>query len=378
MRNVLRGHVESGEVPALVSLISRRGDTHAEVFGEAQRDSIFRIASLTKPITAAAAMILVEECRLRLDEPVDSLLPELADRRVLKSVEGAVDDTVAANRSITTRDLLTLRMGMGHIMRPGDFPIMKAAQELGFLIGPPRPQSQPGTDEWIRRLGTLPLMYQPGETWAYDIGLDVLGVLVARASGQTFGAFLKERIFEPLGMKDTGFYVPSEKLGRFTTSYRPDGGGLAVYDPLEGSEWGRPVPFESGSGGLVSTADDYMAFCQMLLNKGRFGGEQILSRASVELMTTDQLTAKQSSEQPIFFGDDRSWGFGMGVVTRRMDYPSVGSFGWTGGLGTLAITDPAEELVAILMTQRMMDSPVAPKAFTDFTVGTYQAINDGI
>src|SRR5262249_35547337 len=216
MHGVMAHHVERDELPGLVTLVSRHGEIHVDAFGmkarggrePMQRDTIFRIASMTKPVAAAAAMMLVEDCKLRLDDPVDRWLPELAGRRVLKRLDGPLEDTVPAKRPISLRDLLTLRMGLGYIMTSGAYPIQQAANELKLLLGPPRPQSLPHPDEWMRRLGTLPLMHQPGEKWMYDIGLDVLGVLIARASGQPLERFLQERIFERLGMKDTGFSVP--------------------------------------------------------------------------------------------------------------------------------------------------------------------------
>ncbi len=228
MHDVMTGYVERGEVPGLVTLVSRRGEVHIDAIGTLayedsdpmRRDTIFRISSMTKPITAAATMILVEECKVRLDEPVDRLLPELAERQVLKRLDGPLDDTVPANRPITVRDLLTFRMGFGQMMAPPDmFPILKAATEQQIGMGPPSPDMLPAPDEWIRRLGQLPLMHQPGEMWMYNTGSDVLGVLIARASGQQLEAFLRERIFEPLGMKDTGFSVPGHKLDRLATSY---------------------------------------------------------------------------------------------------------------------------------------------------------------
>jgi CubicO group peptidase (beta-lactamase class C family) len=230
MHDVMAGYVERGEVPGIVTLVCRRGEAHVDAIGRKaaggrdpiRRDTIFRIASLTKPIAAAAAMILVEECKLRLDEPVDRLLPELAARRVLKHLDGPLDDTVPASRPISLRDLLTLRMGLGYIMAAGAYPILKAANEQQLLLGPPRPQTLPAPDEWIRRVATLPLMHQPGEKWMYDLGLDVLGVLIARASGQPLETFLSERIFEPLGMKDTGFSVPAAKLDRLKPPSQPN------------------------------------------------------------------------------------------------------------------------------------------------------------
>ncbi len=205
---------------------------------------------------------------------------------------------------------------------------------------------------------------------------NILGVLIARASGQSFGDFLRDRIFGPLQMDDTGFQVSVEKHGRLAVSYYKDHetGTFGVYDPAVDSQWGRPVPFHSGGGGLVSTADDYLAFCQMMLNKGTHRGECILSRSSVELMTSPQITPEQAAAQPIFLGEGHSWGFGMGIVTQRRDFPSAGAYGWTGGLGTLAFTDPQEGLIGILMTQRLMDSPQMPKVYTDFQTLAYQAM----
>jgi CubicO group peptidase (beta-lactamase class C family) len=388
VHGVMAGYVERGELPGLVTLVSRGDEVHADAIGtktmdgtdSMRRDTIFRIASLSKPVAAAAAMILVEECRLRLDDPVDGFLPELADRKVLKSPDGPLDGTVPAKRPISLRDLLTLRLGLGHIMdeAAGDWPIRKALTEHQLLLGPPKPQTVPAPDEWIRRVGTLPLVYQPGERWLYDLGIDVLGVLIARAAGQPLETFLKERLFDPLGMKDTGFSVPADKLDRLPGCYQGD----QVYDPSGGdSQWSRPPAFPSASGGLVSTVDDYLSFCKMLLNrgsiKGRHGSERILSRPSVEVMTTDQLTPEQMVGADLFFGGNSGWGFGMAVYTRRNDLSAVpGRFGWTGGLGTSGYTDPREDLIGILMTQRLMDSPQAPRVFEDFWTSAYQAIGD--
>src|SRR5216117_605620 len=190
-------------------------------------------SSMTKPVTAVAAMILVEECKLRLDEPVDRLLPELANRQVLKRLDGPLDDTVPATRPITVRDLLTFRAGYGIVMAPpGTYPIQTAMSERLLGQGPPKPQTPPAPDEWIRRLGTLPLMHQPGEQWMYHTASDVLGVLIARASGQPLETFLRERLFEPLGMKDAGFSVPAARLDRLATSYQvdPKTGALELYE----------------------------------------------------------------------------------------------------------------------------------------------------
>jgi CubicO group peptidase (beta-lactamase class C family) len=391
MRDVMSGYVKRGEVPGLVTLVSRRGEVHVDAIGrmavggggQMQRDSIFRISSMTKPITAVAAMILVEESKLRLDEPVDRLLPELSGRRVLKRLDGPLDDTVPANRPISVRDLLTFRMGLGVVMEPpGTYPIQGAMSELMLGDGPPSPSIPPEPDEWIRRLGTLPLMHQPGERWMYNTGSDVLGVLIARASGQPLETFMRERIFLPLGMTDTGFNVPASKLDRFPVSYsinRATGLLLEVYDQAEGGQWSHPPAFPSGAGGLVSTIYDYQAFGQMLLDKGMHGGRRLLSRPSVEVMTTDQLTPAQKAVSGLIpgFFDSHGWCFGMSVVTARDNMAkSVGTFGWDGGLGTTWYSDPHEEMVTILMTQRAWTSPNPPDVCVDFWTSAYGAIED--
>src|SRR5438067_587134 len=269
LHEVMAGYVERGVVPGLVALVSRRGETHVDVLGSMavhgtdpmRRDTLFRIASLTKPITAAAAMILIEECVLRLDAPVDPWLPELADRRVLCSLDSPLDDTVPAHRPITLRDLLAMRLGIGLILAPPDqYPIQRAMAAADLAPRPDPPTVSP--DEWMAHLGELPLLYQPGERWLYHTAYDVLGVLIARASGQTFEAFLRERLFEPLGMTDTGFAVPTADIDRLPTEYWTDfaTGETVVYDEARGGQWSRPPAFPSGGAGLVSTVDDFLAF----------------------------------------------------------------------------------------------------------------------
>jgi CubicO group peptidase (beta-lactamase class C family) len=390
MREIMNRHVESGRMPGIVALVSRGGETYVETVGTLafgrnvpmQGDTIFRIASLTKPITAAAAMILVEETKLRLDDPVDAFLPELAERKVLRTIASELDNTVPANRPITLRDLLTFRFGHGAVMvYPERYPIQKAMNDAGVAPSANLPSIPP--DELMKRYGSLPLLYQPGERWLYNSGSDILGVLIARASGKSFGEFLRERIFDPLGMKDTGFSVPAEKIDRLATAYQPDFMGgtdkTLVFDEARGGRFAKPAVFESGAGGLVSTADDYLAFCQMMLNKGVHKGGRILSRPSVELMTADHLTPEQKaqSDAVAILGENRGWGFGVSVVTQRdglADTP--GRFGWDGGYGTSAYTDPKEGLIGVLMTQRVWDSPVPPPVQRDFWTIVYQAIDD--
>jgi CubicO group peptidase (beta-lactamase class C family) len=374
----MAGYVERGELPGLVSLVARDGDVHVDALGTMAfggtapmtRDAIFRIASISKPITAAAAMILLEECRLRLDDSIEPWLPELANRRVLKSIAAELDDTVPARRGITVRDLLTSTMGLGSIMAaPDTYPMQRAIRALRIGGDGPKLQSQwPATDEWLRNLGSLPLLAQPGERWMYHTSLDVLGALIARVSGQSLGAFLRERIFKPLGMKDSGFVVPDEKIDRLPVFYA---NATDVFDSAAASTWRTAPPFESGGGGLVATIDDYYAFCRMLLG----GGAPILSRASVELMMSDQLTPAQRDGAELFFGTHSSWGFGAAVdIARHEIFHSPGRYGWTGGFGTIAYTDPREGLIGILFTQRMMDSPEPPRHFVDFWTLAYAAM----
>jgi CubicO group peptidase (beta-lactamase class C family) len=389
MHDTLARHVTATELPGLVSLVSQRGRTHVETIGNLsfdgknpmRRDTIFRIASMSKPVTAAATMILIEDGKLELNESVNRLLPELANRKVLKLLDGSLNDTVPAIRPITVRDLLTFTWGYGLIFPvPVASPIFTAANDLHIGVGPPMPSTMPAPEEWIRRLGTLPLMHQPGETWMYNTGSDVLSVLIARASGKPLEAFLRERIFEPLGMKDTSFSVPTTKRERFATSYWTNfsNGAMEVYDPAESGQWNQPPAFPSGAGGLVSTVDDYFAFSQMMLNGGKFDSKQILSSASVAAMATDQLTPQQKVGSALSKGyfDDHGWGFGMSVVTRKGNFPeSAGTYGWDGGFGTSWKADPKENLIGILLTQKAFTSPDPPAVCVDFWNSAYQVIH---
>lgn len=385
MHTAMAAHVERGGLPGVVTLLSRGDEVHADAIGTLafggaapmRRDSLFRIASLTKPISGVAAMILVEDGKLRLDEPVDRLLPELANRRVLKRLDGPIDDTVPAQRPILVSDLLTLRMGTGAIMAPGEYPIAQAMSEKGVGVGPWLPKAA-SPDAWISALGSLPLMRQPGEAWMYDTGLTVLGVLIARAAGKPLEDFFRERIFEPLGMKDSGFSVPAEKLARLTTCYmrNPGTGELEVFDPAgQESRFSQPPGIPSAAGGLISTADDYHAFARMMLSKGEHGGKRLLSERSVELMTTDHITARQKAASPFVpgFWDKHGWGYALSII-RRQEAGEPRGFGWDGGYGTSCYWDPQTGVIGVLMTQRLMDSPEAPAVFEDFWRSVYEAI----
>ncbi|MCM3537409.1 serine hydrolase domain-containing protein [Priestia endophytica] len=394
MRDVLASHVESGKIPGLVALVSRYGETHVEVIGKMRhdggapmrRDTIFRMASTSKPVAVAPVMILLDECRLRLDDLVETWLPELADRRVLKRADGPLEDTLPARRPITVRDLLTSTFGLGMDMTSLGTPIMNAIFEQGLTPNLPEPMPEP--DEWMRRLGTLPLMHHPGERWQYQISNDLLGVLVARVTGQSFETFLRERIFDPLGMKDTGFHVPADKIDRLPTLYAPDPqtGEFIVWDEAKRGRYSQPPAFQGGGGGLVSTVDDYHAYFQMLLNYGMHGTERILSRPAVQLMTTNRLTPEQQAARNamarnnvhVSFGQGQhgGWGFGMAVRTYRGDYASIGQFGWDGGSGTATYADPEKQLTGILLTQVGASTPDSTRLIHDFWTLVYQAIED--
>ncbi len=390
MHDVLARYVESGRVPGIVAAVSRRGETHVDVLGKMsrngadpmRRDTIFRISSMTKPVTAVATMVLVEQGELRLDDPVDGLLPELSNRRVLKRPDGPLDDTVPADRAVTVRDLLTFCMGFGIIMAPpGTYPIQKALDSLGLGQGMPAPLTPPAPDEWMKRFGTLPLIHQPGAQWMYNTGADILGVLIARASGQSLEAFLRDRIFGPLGMKDTSFSVPASEIDRLAASYitDPNSRKPVLYDAAREGQWSRSPDFPSGAAGLVSTIVDFMAFGQMMQGKGRVGSSRVISRPSVELMTTDQLTPEQKEASGLRSGPFKldGWGLCMATVTRRDNvFFSPGSYGWNGGMGTTWWSDPAVDMVTILMTQQAMTSPAQPDLFVDFWTSAYAAVDD--
>jgi len=387
MQAALRRHVESGSVPGLVALVHQRGREHVEAIGSmsfdsgvpVRRDTIFRLASSTKPITAVGAMILVEECRVRLDDPVDEWLPELEDRRVLRTLESQLDDTVPAKRQMTLRDLLTFRSGYGEVafLSP-TCPLQKALAEARL---PLTEWPFAGTaDDFMKRLGSLPLANQPGERWLYHMSAEILGVLIARVSGKSLGTFLQERIFEPLGMTDTGFWVPETKLDRLPTCYGTDmvTGKLVVLDEVHGL-YSQPPRFESGAGGLVSTADDLLAFGRMMLRSGANLGKRILSRPSLELMTMDHITAEQKAASPFFanFWDSHGWGLGLGIISARHDLADVpGRFGWDGAFGTSCWVDPKEELVGVLMTQHRPDRLALPPVVSDFWTSAYQLIEN--
>jgi len=379
--------------------VARGQDVHVaaighKAFGDAEpigRDAIFRIASVSKPIAGVAAMLLIQDGAMTLDDPVGRWLPELAEPRVLRSVESGLDDTVPAQRPITVEDVLSFHLGFGCIMAAGPYPIQRAESELGLMtLGPPWPPADLTPDQWIAALGRLPLLDQPGARWRYNTGATVAGVLIERVAGAPLAEVLRERVFEPLGMADTGFYVPAAKRDRFTTFYVPGGhptlgtGELAVFD-RPGGWWSAPPKLPDASGALVSTADDLWAFASMLAADG--GG--LLSAESVRLMTRDRMTAAERAENQVFVGDHSGWGLMMlvpaaGGPAGRPGRPGQpgpgqpgipGGFGWDGGSGTAWRTDTASGLTGILLTQRMAISPEPAELVTDFWAAAYAAID---
>jgi CubicO group peptidase (beta-lactamase class C family) len=328
------------------------------------RDSIFRIASITKPITAASLMMLVDDGRIALGDPVGDWLPELAEPSVVRTPASEVDDVVPAVRPITVFDLLTSRAGFGFA---SDF-TLPAVQRLFSVQKDGREvQSFPAPDVWMAELSRIPLLYQPGEAWLYDTCSTVQGVLIARVSGQSLPEFMAERVFGPLGMSDTGFEVPAAKRDRFTSYYRtgPDG-ALELGDGLDG-QWSTLPAFPLGNGGLAATAGDWLAFGQMLLAGGVTpAGRRLLSADSVRLMTTDHTTAAQREIGALFL-EGQGWGFGACVDIAPIDPWNVpGRYGWVGGTGTSAHIVPSTGAVAILLAQVAADSPVAPGWMRDF------------
>jgi CubicO group peptidase (beta-lactamase class C family) len=342
LQSLLETTVAGGEVPGAAALVAHGEDVEIAGAGEIEPESIVRCASITKPITAAAVMLLVDEGLVTLDDPIARWLPELASPRVVRTLQSAIDDVVPAARPITVEDVLTFRAGWGF---PSDFSL-PAVVELFEKLPVFAPRETP--DEWLATLAQVPMLHQPGEEWLYNTCSDIQGVLIARVSGQPLPEFLAERIFEPLGMTDTGFQVPAEKLDRLPPYRGPD---LA---PIEDGPWTEPPIFPSGAGGLVSTLADWHRFGRMLLAEG--GG--LLSPRGVRMMATDHLTEEQRQASTVFL-EGAGWGFG-GAVS------SDGRYGWIGGTGTTAHVVPATGTIGILLTQVQMAGPTPTPFMREF------------
>lgn len=358
------GTAADGGVPGVVVGVRHRGATTLAATGVTEPggdvalrpDAVVRLSSTTKPLVAALALCLVGDGLLALDEPIDRLVPELADRRVLVRRDGPADDpdTVPADRPITVEDLLTMRMGFGFVVDEGPCPTVERATALGLGFGPPDPHGLPGPDEWLARLAGLPLLEQPGTVWRYDLSFAVLGVLLARAAGCGLGEVLTARILAPLGMVDTGFVADPARL---VPAFVRGDEGLALFDGVADSRWLAPPAFPDARGGLVGTAGDLLRFAGMLLDEG--GG--LLDPAAVAAMTTDRLTpAQRAAPGAAPFLDGGGWGLGVGVGAT----PAGARYGWAGGLGTLWYSWPEHDVAAVLVTQVL---PPTPPVFAGFT-----------
>ena len=369
--------VDAGDLSGFVTLVYRKGEIaqvnalgHRDVAAKTPmtRDTLFRIASMTKPITSLATLMLLEEGKLKLDDPVTKWLPEFADMKVLASPTGPLSDVTAATRDITVEDLMTHRAGLAYGFTSVG-PIAHAHEEtLGSPIINPH-----GPDEWLKRLGSLPLSFQPGDRFHYSHATDVLGFLVARIEGKSLGEVLKARIFDPLGMSDTFFWVPPEKRERLAKLYKIDPKSGALQD-VSFPHTPEPTAFEGGGGGLVSTADDYLKFARLMLGKGEVDGVRLARPETVAMMTANRLTPAQ---REIPFMGMPFWmaqGFGLGVSTvmnpqiyAMMGAGSEGSFGWPGAFGTWWQADPVEDVVMIYLIQNSMD--LSPEAASQLATG---------
>jgi CubicO group peptidase (beta-lactamase class C family) len=371
LHDTLRAHVDNGSVPGAVGLVARGDQIEVATAGSMAvggaamaRDSIFRFASITKPVTAAAVMMLVEDGRLGLDDPVDRWLPELAGPRVVRTPASPAGDVVPAARPITVFDLLSSTAGYGV---PSDFTLPAVQRLFPVQKDGREPRSFPAPDAWMAALAQVPLLYQPGEAWLYDTCSTLQGVLISRVSGQSLPGFLAERVFVPLGMPDTGFEVPAAKRDRFTSYYRTDpAGGLELADG-PGGQWSTMPEFPLGNGGLAGTADDWLAFARMLLAGGTAAdGRRLLSADSVRLMTSDHTSPAQREIGTLFL-EGQGWGFGGSVDVTAIDPWNVpGRYGWVGGTGTSAHITPSAGTVAILLTQVATDSPAPQPWMPDF------------
>jgi CubicO group peptidase (beta-lactamase class C family) len=384
---MVQGYIDTKQIPGAVTLVARRGEiAHVTVQGDKafgandpmRRDTIFRIYSMSKPITSVAVLMLFEEGKLRLTDPVSQWIPELAKPRILRDPNGPLDATDPSPSEITVRDLLTHCSGLVYSFTTGG--TLAKAYEEAAVSGSGSPLTGA---EWAARLGKLPLAHAPGTKWNYSVSTDVLGLLVERVSGMPFAEFLQTRIFAPLGMKDTAFFVPAEKLGRFASNYMPNAqGGLDLFDAPATSTYRTPPALPSGGGGLVSTVDDYARFALMLASKGKLGNARILSRKTIELMASDHLSPSEFETfglrgYRVFTGNS----FGLGVMVQTESagtrgLGSVGKNGWGGAAGTWYWVDPEEELVAVLMIQRMAFGGLPIAISRDFETAVYQAIED--
>ncbi|MBB3674935.1 serine hydrolase domain-containing protein [Modestobacter versicolor] len=346
----LQAQVARGRLPGFAAAVRYRGVTEVHAGGclelggttPVRPDSLFRLASLSKPFAGVLALSVVEDGLLGLDDPVSRWLPELAEPRVLVDRAGRLDDTVPAERPITVRHLLTSTPGFGGLW--DDSPLDQAVHAAGLGPGPLPPELVP--EEYLARLGELPLAAQPGASWLYHLSTEVLSVLLARVAGQPLHELLHARVTGPLGLADTGFWATDP--ARLGPAYLPDGAGFELIDPADGRS-SRPPVFEGLAAGLVSSAPDVLAFFAALAD----GGAPVLGPGSVAALTSDALTGAQRAEAATFLGAGRSWGLQVGVQVEAAEpWAQPGRWGWDGGTGTTAYADPDRDLVAVLLTAR--------------------------
>ena len=378
--------VEEGKLAGLSVLVARRGGVaYRRCSGLADRergtamaaDTIVRIYSMTKPLTSLAILMLYEEGRFQLDDPISRFLPAFANQRVLAGGARGKVETVPAVRDITFRDLLTHTSGLTYGFMEST--LVDALYRSG---GVDFQTSDATLGEVVERAAALPLLAQPGTAWNYSIATDVLGHLVAVIAGRPFDEFLAERVLRPLGMADTGFQVPAAKLGRFAANYgRGADGALALIDDPAKSRFTQPGRIASGGGGLCSTADDYLRFCRMMLNKGELDGTRLLGRKTVELMTANHLGGDMAAMGQPRFSESSYEGIGFGLGFSVMLDPAraqvlgtPGEYAWGGAASTAFWIDPAEEMAVILLTQLMPSSTYPIRR--ELRVLTYQAIID--
>ncbi|HCO95640.1 MAG TPA: serine hydrolase [Phycisphaerales bacterium] len=336
-----------------------------------KRDTIFRFYSMSKPITSVAVMILYEQGKIELDDPVSEYIPQFKGLKVVADPDAEEITEVEAKRQMTVRDLMRHTSGLtyGFFSNTAVDKLYRKSVQLGG--------SGVTLEEMAKNLAPIPLLYQPGTKWHYSVSTDVLGRVVEVASGQSLDKFFAERIFEPLGMADTAFYVPAGKIDRFATNYGPNPqGGLRPIDKPETTRYAKMPTFFSGGGGLVSTAGDYMRFCLMLLNKGEFGGKRLLKTETVEMMTKDQLPEQA---YPIGTGGRAGVGFGLGFSVRVESSDAapasrVGEYGWGGMASTHFWISPRDEIAVIVLTQHIPYSNRAERAVKPII---YEAISAG-
>lgn len=356
--------VATGDIPGVVCLVWRRGELlqvdsaglrNIESRLPVERNTIFRIASMSKPVTTAAAMILMERGSWRLEDPITKWAPEFAAMDVLRRPDGPLQDTYPAPRAITIEDLMTHRAGLAYSFT-AQGPLAQALKErFGFEFDSARTP-----DDWMRTLASLPLSYAPGERFHYSHATDVLGVLVGRATGLGTRVALRQLLFDPLGMVDTDFWIPPEKRDRAAVLYRTSAPGN--FEPLALPGFADPTPplFCAGGQGLVSTADDYLAFARMLLQGGKAGDARVLSEAAVRSMSTNRLSPAQRRNLqfgiPFFMGQ----GFGLGLAVTDdpkrnawMGAGGAGAFGWPGLFGGWWQADPTQQSVMVWLQQTM-------------------------